>query len=307
MHRPSASENPVAPLSHHIFDSTHSSSGIAMVRVDRPRLAFEGSVFHGREKDEHRYDVELGALDSWAVRGWFRPWREWTVQASHGFLHEPEALEPGNQRRTIVSASWFRPRGSQYTAMFVAVGRNARPYSVVDSVLVEGTHDIGRWRAFGRFENTSVETEILLLPLIVLRRRLEHGALSASTAPPPRPSASFVNIAGVWTGTLESSNLPTRSVTVTFFQDGACVDAYWTSAGGEWTGGISGYADAASFAGQLSVELLNDVGQRCNGVGDTQGVTEQKSIRWTSVGVFSNVIKCNGLMPQSIVLTLHRD
>jgi hypothetical protein len=85
------------------------------------------------------------------------------------------------------------------------------------------------------------------------------------------------------------------------------VDGYWTSAGGEWTGGISGYAEAASFAGQFSVELLNDVGQRCNGVGDTQGPTDQQSIRWTSVGVFSNVVKCNGLMPQSIVLTLHRN
>jgi hypothetical protein len=169
MHRPSASENPVAPLSHHIFDSTHTSSSVAMVRVDRPRLAFEGSLFHGREKDEHRYGLELGALDSWAVRGWFRPSPEWTVQASHGFLHEPEALEPGNQRRTNASVSWFRPRGSQYTAMLVAIGRNARQYSAVNSVLVEGTHGIGRWRTFGRFESTSVETEILLLPLIVHR------------------------------------------------------------------------------------------------------------------------------------------
>jgi hypothetical protein len=144
MHRPSSSENPTAPLSHHIFDSTHVTEGVVLGRIDHGRFALEGSVFRGREPDEHRYDIELGKLDSWSVRGWFSPTPAWTIQASHGFLHDPEQLEPGDQRRTNASASWLRERGSNYAAVTVAVGRVDRTYSVVGAVLAEGTSHGGR-------------------------------------------------------------------------------------------------------------------------------------------------------------------
>ena len=169
MHRASSVENPSAPLSHHIFDSTHSASGVALARLDRGIVSIEGSVFRGREPDEHRYDLQTGALDSWAARIWLRPRPEWTLQASHGFLHEPEELEPGDQRRTNGSVSWFRQRDSDYTAFTAAIGRNARPYSVVYAVLLEGTHRFGRTSLYSRFERTSVETEILLFPQVVHR------------------------------------------------------------------------------------------------------------------------------------------
>ncbi len=170
MHRASAAENPTAPLAHHIVDSTHIASSVVMLRMDRGRFAFEGSAFHGREKNERRYDVELGALDSWAGRIWFQPAPEWRVQASHGFLHEPEALEPGNQRRTNASVSWLRIHGgATYSAFTFAVGRNSRAFADLDSVLAEGAHDFGRLAVFGRFESTGVETEILLFPQVVHR------------------------------------------------------------------------------------------------------------------------------------------
>jgi hypothetical protein len=129
----------------------------------------EGSIFRGREADEHRYDLDAGALDSWATRLWLRPGSAWTIQVSHGFLHEPEELEPGSQWRTNGSVSWFRERAAGFTALTLAIGRNARPYSTVNSVLFEGTHRFGRTSIYGRFENTSVETEILLFPQIVHR------------------------------------------------------------------------------------------------------------------------------------------
>ena len=84
MHRASSFENPTPPLSHHIFDSTHITSGVVTVGLDRGPLAIEGSVFRGREPDEHRYDPEFCALDSWSARIWFRPNKEWAIQASHG-------------------------------------------------------------------------------------------------------------------------------------------------------------------------------------------------------------------------------
>ncbi|HWF83554.1 MAG TPA: hypothetical protein VG222_01835 [Vicinamibacterales bacterium] len=164
MHRASSAENPTAPLSHHIFDSTHMVTGVVLGRVDRGPLSVEGSIFRGREPDEDRYDVDLGALDSWSTRVWLRPNPAWTIQASYGFLHAPEQLEPGDQRRTNASASWFRQRGSNYSAITAAVGWNARQYSTVHAVLVEGTQHFGRTSIYGRFEDLTVETEILLFP-----------------------------------------------------------------------------------------------------------------------------------------------
>jgi hypothetical protein len=170
MHRPSSAENPTAPLSHHIFDSTHITNGVVLASVDRGPFAIEGSWFRGREPDDHRYDLELGALDSWSARVWFRPGREWTIQASHGFLHEPELLEPGDQKRTNASVSWLRERGgANYTAITAAAGRTARSFSTVRAALFELTHQQGRTFVYGRYEDLSVETEILLFPNILHR------------------------------------------------------------------------------------------------------------------------------------------
>jgi hypothetical protein len=169
MHRASSAENPTAPLSHHIFDSTHMVSGVVLGRLDRGPVSVEGSVFRGREPDEHRWDVEVGALDSWSARLWLRPAPAWTIQTSYGFLHEPEQLEPGDQRRTNASVSWFRERGSDYSAVTAAVGWNQRTFSTVHAVLVEATHHVGRTSMYGRAEDTTAETEILLFPELVHR------------------------------------------------------------------------------------------------------------------------------------------
>jgi hypothetical protein len=168
MHRPSASENPSAPLTHHIFDSTHIVDGVVTFGADRGPLAIEASFFRGREPDEHRYDLEFGALDSWSARVWFRPTPAWSVQVSHGFLHEPEALEPGDQRRTNASVSWLRQSDeSHVTAVTGAVGRTVRTFSTLRGVLLEATHRAGSTSFFGRYEDRTLETEILLFPQIV--------------------------------------------------------------------------------------------------------------------------------------------
>lgn len=169
MHRASSAENPTAPLSHHIFDSTHVATGVVLGRMDRGPVSAEASIFRGREPDEDRYDVDLGALDSWSTRVWLRPSAAWTIQGSYGFLHEPEQLEPGDQKRTNASVSWFREHESNYTAITAAVGWTNRRYSTVHAVLVEGTRHVGATSIYGRYENLTVETEVLLLPEIVHR------------------------------------------------------------------------------------------------------------------------------------------
>ena len=69
MHRPSAAENSVAPLSHHTLDSTHITMGVISVGVDRGPWVFESSVFQSGEPDDNRWDlVDFGPLDSWSAR-----------------------------------------------------------------------------------------------------------------------------------------------------------------------------------------------------------------------------------------------
>ncbi len=109
LHRESASENPAAPLGHHEQDSTHTSFGVVTTGVVIDRFKIEGSAFNGREPDEERWSIQLGALDSWSVRGSVAPTANWTAQYSYGRLIRPEALEPGDQKRQTASVAYNRP------------------------------------------------------------------------------------------------------------------------------------------------------------------------------------------------------
>jgi hypothetical protein len=162
MHRASAAETPLAPLSHHTFDSTHIAFGVVTSAVDHGPWTVEGSVFNGREPDEHRWDFDFGALDSASVRVWYRPNAEWALQASTGHLVEPEALEPGNIERTTVSASWFRPSGGDFTAATVGYGVNATAEANRHAIFGELTRRSGATSLFTRIEAVQVETAVLL-------------------------------------------------------------------------------------------------------------------------------------------------
>ena len=158
MHRASAAEQPTAPLAHHTMDSTHLAMGVLTAGIDRGPWQIESSIFRGREPDDDRWDLmDPGALDSWSVRGWYRP-GPWTIQLSHGFLNEPEELEPGDVRRTTASVSWTRPNG---TAATIAYGRNDKPGKDFNALLAEGTYTFGSNALYGRFEAVQVETDLL--------------------------------------------------------------------------------------------------------------------------------------------------
>jgi hypothetical protein len=165
MHRSSAVENPMSPLGHHTFDSTHISFGVLTGGLERGPLQVESSIFHGAEPDENRWDLmDPGALDSWSVRGWYRPTPEWTLQVSHGHVTQPEALEEGDVDRTTASASWNRARGggSGSTALTLAWGRNRKLGGSYDALLAELTRTFGGGSTFfWRVEATRVETDVL--------------------------------------------------------------------------------------------------------------------------------------------------
>ncbi|MGA9526565.1 MAG: hypothetical protein WBS24_00475 [Terriglobales bacterium] len=109
IHRASAAELPLAPLSHHLQDSTHISFGVITTGLVFERFKIEGSAFNGREPNEKRYTIQLAPLDSWSARISVAPTRNWTMQYSYGRLEHPEALEPGSQRRQTASVEYFRP------------------------------------------------------------------------------------------------------------------------------------------------------------------------------------------------------
>ena len=162
MHRASAFENPTAPLAHHTLDSTHISNGVFTAGVDRGAWQVESSIFRGREPDDNRWDLmDPGALDSWSVRGWYRPSPSWTFQLSHGFLNDPEELEAGDVRRTTASASWNRAHRSGTTSTTVAYGRNNKEGADFTAVVAESTHTFGANALYGRFEAVQVESDLL--------------------------------------------------------------------------------------------------------------------------------------------------
>jgi hypothetical protein len=123
-HRLSASENPAAPLSHHNQDSTHISSDVITLGVTAGPATLEGSVFHGREPDENRWNIDQGTPDSYSGRLTLRPAEGFSFQFSSGFRRHPEVLEPGNQTRTTASLSFQRGDATGFFAATVATGVN---------------------------------------------------------------------------------------------------------------------------------------------------------------------------------------
>ena len=69
MHRASAAELPLAPLGHHLQDSTHTSFGVVTTGFTIDRIKLEASAFNGREPNEQRWSIQLAALDSWSTTG----------------------------------------------------------------------------------------------------------------------------------------------------------------------------------------------------------------------------------------------
>ena len=114
-HRISAMLNPIAPISHHWMDATHISFGVITVGAYDRRLKLEGSLFNGREPDENRADLDLGALDSYSGRVTFLPNPRFAIQVSAGHLAEAEQEFPPVPRndvdRLTASATYHRPIG----------------------------------------------------------------------------------------------------------------------------------------------------------------------------------------------------
>lgn len=136
---------------------------------------------------------------------------------------------------------------------------------------------------------------------------LTAGCSTSSTSITPstaNTNVNAINMAGSWSGTLESANLPTQNITAIIVQGGTCVDGAWASSTSDWNGAISGYAGEASYSGQFSFDRA-DGNSRCTASGTVSGSVTADTITWTGTGLTA-VSPCRDPLPQSIVITLRR-
>jgi hypothetical protein len=165
-HRISASEDPIAPLGHHLQDSTHISDDVITVGVTHRSVRLEASGFHGREPDESRWSIQSGAIDSWSTRLTVNPTQDWSFQYSIAQLHSPEALQPTEDvRRMTASLIYNRPIHKGNWASMILWGRNQSlsDGNVGNSYLLESTlRFLNRNYAWIRIENVDRTNELLL-------------------------------------------------------------------------------------------------------------------------------------------------
>jgi YHS domain-containing protein len=179
-HRVSALSTPIAPLTHHWLDSTHITYGVVSGGLFGTRWKAEASVFNGREPDENRFDMDFGALDSYAGRLWFAPSDRWSVQISKGRLNEAEADPHGGPRRnvgrTTASATYHQLIGSAgFWSVTGAWGRNAHDGHATDALLLETDLALdARNTLFARAEGAGKTGEELIIP------EIGHDAVTVS-------------------------------------------------------------------------------------------------------------------------------
>jgi hypothetical protein len=159
-HRIPSMPNPLAPISHHWLDATHISFGVVTAGVAARAWKAEGSLFNGREPDEHRTGLDLDRLDSASGRVWYLPTPQLALQISAAHLEQAEASHATGARidvdRLTASASYQRPLGDEWQwATTAAFGRNRHEGAATNALLLETSaslRDRDTW--FGRFEWT---------------------------------------------------------------------------------------------------------------------------------------------------------
>jgi hypothetical protein len=124
-HRPSASEDPVATIGHHLQDSTHIATNVATAGVSYGPVKWEVSGFHGREPDEKRWGIESGPIDSLATRLTVSPGARWSGQFSIGRINRAETTHPLRPAlRTTASVMYARPFATGAWTTSLIWGRN---------------------------------------------------------------------------------------------------------------------------------------------------------------------------------------
>jgi hypothetical protein len=160
MHRASIADSPEAPVSHHWLDSTHITFGVVTAGYVHGDWKLEASRFRGREPDQHRYDIETGALDSTALRLSWNPSENWSLQSSWAHVTSPEQLEPDlDQTRLSASAIYTIPFGDGGRwSTTAAWGRRTAGHEDLDAWTLESAlRPNAAWTVFARAEQVDTD------------------------------------------------------------------------------------------------------------------------------------------------------
>jgi hypothetical protein len=187
MHRPSALNDPFAPLAHHWTDATHITYGVLTAGVFTEHVKLEGTLFNGREPDEDRYDFDFDALDSYGVRVSVNPTPHWAIGASYGYLEQPEALHPDeNQHRlgaSILHTVRLGRQGEWASALVYGANKHVEPSGVhgpwEHSIMAESNLQLDEANSvFGRVDYVRKSGEELSLPGPLSAEDFDIGSLS---------------------------------------------------------------------------------------------------------------------------------
>jgi hypothetical protein len=179
MHRPSAMDNPVAPIGHHWQDATHVAFGVLTAGIFTHTWKFEGSVFNGREPDDRRWNFDPIRFDSYSGRVTYNPTANWSLQTGYGYIQSPEGLRLDESiHRLTASAMYGRPlRADGQWATTGVYGGNklTSDGSFSSSALLESEAILDRFNTvFGRAEYVRKSAEELVLDTPPLNFRPSH-------------------------------------------------------------------------------------------------------------------------------------
>jgi hypothetical protein len=182
MHRPSAMDNPIAPLGHHWQDATHISFGVLTAGVFGHHWKLEGSVFNGREPDEERWGFDRIRLDSYSGRFSVHLDSNWTASVGYGYLKSPEALNPSESVHRVTASVLHGRRIGQGGQLATALvwGANRKAGGTTHSALAEVEAVLDRWNTiYGRLELAQKTAEDLALGGFSPDTEFSVGAISA--------------------------------------------------------------------------------------------------------------------------------
>jgi hypothetical protein len=184
-HRPSAADDPLAPISHHWQDGTHITFGVVTAGVFTRAVKLEGSWFNGREPDENRTNLDYAGrrLDSYGTRLTVNPGPRWSVSAWYAYLESPEVLHPEESlHRYGVAALTTQPYGrSGQWASALILGANDQIGSGQPSngVVLESNLDLDETNAvFGRVEYVQKSAQDLGIASVSPTVQYDVGALA---------------------------------------------------------------------------------------------------------------------------------
>jgi hypothetical protein len=173
MHRPSAIDNPTAPLGHHWQDATHVSFGVLTGGIYSRKWQLESSIFNGLEPDDNRWNFDPIKLDSYSGRLTVNPNAHWSLSGGYGYLKRPEQLNPDESMHRVTTSALHGARlgaDGQWASTFIwgANKRSTQP-GWSNSLLAESEAILNRHNTmFARAEwvQKSAEDLVVVNPVV---------------------------------------------------------------------------------------------------------------------------------------------